>query len=314
MHWKKQNRLSQGLVRQMLSSNSEASPSSTVAESWISKLNIGEMKEMVRGMPEAKSCLEKADLRNLVASKFQSLEDYKAKQGMDGSSAASASTRLATLKTKIQSVLSQDRGVLNFEQYTPGKDHRERIKKLAKVAPELYDNPSITPRSKWFQHPRYRQNSQMPPYHIHFRQEMQEVLRCLYQAYVASDSSSRRQELRRASSIFHGSMRGLNGHVSIEEYACFPTYKSLHPHADIQFLYTDHEDLHQAETKFSNALTGLLEAPPPQQQQQQQSFSRDQLLNVLEGFLEFDDHLMSHLGEEEEIVVPMSLTEKNVHF
>ena len=48
--------------------------------------------------------------------------------------------------------------------------------------------------------------------------------------------------------------------------------------------------------------------------QQSESFSRDQILNTLEVFLAFDDVLVAHLGEEEEIVVPMSLTDKPVHF
>lgn len=263
-------------------------------------MSVREMKEVVKGMPEARGCIERADLESLVASTFPSMEAYQSK--------LQDQTKLESLRSRIQKVLSQDRGVLNFEHYTPGDEHLERMKKLKQVAPELYDNPSITPRSKWFQHPRYRQNSQMPPYHIHFRHEMQEALSSLYEAYHTEDPAKQRQYIRRASSTFHGSMRGLNGHVSIEEYACFPTYKHLHPHVDIRFLYDDHKHLHEEENAVSTALARLVEA------QQSESFSRDQILNTLEVFLAFDDVLMAHLGEEEEIVVPMSLTDKPVHF
>jgi len=37
-------------------------------------------------------------------------------------------------------------------------------------------------------------------------------------------------------------------------------------------------------------------------------------MSTLTLVLNFDDQLMTHLGEEEEIVVPMSLTEKPIWF
>ena len=130
----------------------------------------------------------------------------------------SLTIKAKTILERAQLVLSQDRGVLNFERYKPSQEHVRRMQSLAESAPELYNNPSITPRSKWFSHPRYHQNSQMPPFHVHFRQEMQGVIQYLVKAYSSGDPpKSVTSHIRRAHSTFVGSMRGLNGHVSIEE-------------------------------------------------------------------------------------------------
>ena len=292
----------QRVARMSASSSSSSTTTTNQGSSWVSRLSIAEMKQILKNIPESKTCIERSDLESLVLSRFQSMEDYK--QSMEDET-----TRLSSLRTKIHKVLSQDRGVENFEHYVTSKEHQGRMKQLKKIAPELYDNPSITPRSTWFQHPRYRQNSQMPPFHVHFRHEMQQVLTYLYQAYSAKDASNRKVNIRNASSTFHGSMRGLQGHVSIEEYTCFPTYKNLYPHVDIRFLYTDHRHLHNAEQNVSNSLTRLAEALG-----NGDSVDSSQIVETLELFLTFDDLLIAHLGEEEEIVVPMSLTDKDLYF
>lgn len=149
----------------------------------------------------------------------------------------------------------------------------------------------------------------MPPFHVHFRHELQIVVWSLSEAYNAavdgSDMAKIRHFIHRADRMFQGSMCGLNGHVSIEEYACFPTYQSLYPHVPIQFLVEDHEHLHTTEAEVTHALPKI---------SNKQNIGAEDLLSVLTAVVNFDDMLMSPLGEEEEIVVPMSLTEKNVHF
>lgn len=224
------------------------------------------------------------------------------------SNVASA-TRFESIKSKIKNVLDQDRRVENFEYYNTTPQHKERMKELAELAPELYNNPDITPRSKWFHHPRYRQNSQMPPYHVHFRVEMQETIWYLFRSYTMENSTSINQQndIRRAYSIFHSSMQGLNGHVQIEEYCCFPTYKSVFPHVDIQFLYSDHASLHH---EVQNVLDSFNALPV----NGKELLPQECILTLLEVVVAFDELLMSHLGEEEEIVVPMSLTGKEIIF
>jgi hypothetical protein len=250
--------------------------------------------------------------------------------------------RRQLMEQRIKTILAQRRTVLNFKHYTPSPVHYERMKELAQLMPHLYDNPEITPRSKWFSHVNYGRNSQMPPYHVHFREESQQVISFLYQAHQQlqlqqeqeheSESSSPTKKLvlsllKRASSMFQGSMRGLKGHVSIEEYMCFPKYASTFPNVDIRFLYDDHEELHKAEHDVQVQLIELVEAfshsssPLPSRSITGSSGDDDDgsslqllLTTTLQAVLEFDDLLLAHLGEEEEIVVPMSLTEKRIVF
>jgi hypothetical protein len=217
---------------------------------------------------------------------------------------------------RVKLILSQDRGVLNFENYTPSSGHVNRMKSLARTAPELYDSPHITPRSKWFSHEKWNQNSQMPPYHVHFRQELQDVVRYLFDAYNNNsnhhhpNNNKSTMMIQNAHSLFVGSMRGLNGHVSIEEYACFPLYVDTFPNVDIACLYKDHKQLHKSEKAVQKTLSSLLE----EEEKSSEKASRQAILSSLQVVLDFDDRLMAHLGEEEEIVVPMSLTDKDIWF
>jgi len=134
----------------------------------------------------------------------------------------------------------------------------------------------------------------MPPFHVHFRHEMQMVVQHVYEA--ALTAKCRPQQLRaikRASSYFQGCMRGLGGHVSIEEYACFPLYEQTFPNIDLTHLYKDHEDLHKAEAAVSEAFEEAL----------MRDYADDlaptaEMMELLHIVLEFDSHLMAHLGEE----------------
>ena len=188
------------------------------------------MKQLVALIPPSSSkshegCVERSDLENLVESYYESSNEAQS---------------ILTTITNLQRVLSQDRNKLNFEEYTVSDRHKQRLEELAKIAPELYDNPTITPRSTWFNHPKYYDNSQMPPFHVHFRQEIQTTLQYLYQALNNSgERSSDVQKLlniQSAQRYFNGCMRGLNGHVSIEEYACFPLYQKIFPIRQITIL------------------------------------------------------------------------------
>jgi hemerythrin-like domain-containing protein len=93
--------------------------------------------------------------------------------------------------------------------------------------------------------------------------------------------------------------------VSIEEYSVFPVYRDCFPEVNIDFLYHDHKSLKEAEHKIVNELEALA---------QKESVSKDEIVDCLQQVLDFDDQLMAHLGEEEEIVVPMSLTDQEIWF
>lgn len=270
------------------------SPSS----SWVTELTIKDLKGLVKFTPSASGCLERYDFENVVQAHYKSFDE--------------AQSTLQALH-RLQKILGQDRGVLNYESYIPSGRHVKRLKELRKVAPDLYDNPSITPRSKWFQHPMYRMNAQMPPFHVHFREELQMTLQYLYESLkiLASneniDHEKVLQRVQSARNCFHSCMRGLNGHVRIEEYACFPIYQQTFPNVDLKCLWEDHEELHQAELGVGKAFDNFLHNRKADDQ-------RTALIALVQIVLDFDDHLMQHLGEEEELVVPLSLTEKRIHF
>ena len=271
---------------------------------WPSDLQIKELKQLLKLTPSSNAktndLLERSDLEHLIRDHYENVDR--------------ARTTLSTLD-RLQTALGQDRGVLNFEHYTSSAQHKARIEKLATLAPKLYDNPQITPRKKWFQHPMYRRNSQMPPFHVHFREELQTTLQYLYSALENSikaennDESIVQKHVQQASQYFHGCMRALNGHVRIEEYACFPLYEQVFPNIKLKFLYEDHEELHRFDARVSKAFDDFCS-----RKEKTATTTMDELLKLVELVLDFDKHLLAHLGEEEELVVPLSLTEKPIHF
>lgn len=291
--------------------------SDTTSEAgWTPKFKISEMLLLLEDVPDAAQCLERSEMESMVREHFSSMEEARAileskKESKKKAKQQRQGQRRNDPLERLQRVLSQDRAVLNFDQYTTSTEHNKRMAVLKEKAPELFDDPNLTPRSKWFNHKHWNRNSQMPPFHVHFRVEMQDVLRLLYEAYAASTKNPKTQmrAIRNANSHFNGCMRGLSGHVRIEEYACFPLFKKAFPHADVSFLEKDHKHLHKKEKEvnkaFSDAVLRLSakDCIPP-----------DQVLALTETVLDFDDCLMAHLGEEEELVVPMSLTDKEIMF
>lgn len=219
---------------------------------------------------------------------------------------------------QLKILLSQKRNDLNFKDYTVSERHAKRMQHLAESVPEVYSNPSSTYRSKWFDHPNYRRNSQMPMFHVHFRQEMQSVLWNLEKAHqLVCNGKDPQQSCKNAFWQFQSCMGGLNGHVSIEEYAWFPVFQNLFPEVDLQFLFEEHGRLHRTEGKVMQALQDLTEASSPtkkkkqQEQEQQQDEDHDLeelVVSCIQMALDFDQQLMGHLGEEEEILMPMALT------
>ena len=108
----------------------------------------------------------------------------KRTHSQEDSAASTPSTAFLLLKERIQAILAQNRQAENFVHYQSSEQHKLRLQRLVELAPELYDNPDVTPRQKWFSHARYYDNSQMPPFHIHFRYELQAVVKSLWQAWI----------------------------------------------------------------------------------------------------------------------------------
>jgi iron-sulfur cluster repair protein YtfE (RIC family) len=179
-------------------------------------------------------------------------------------------------------------------------------------------------------HANWSKRAQMPAYRVHFRQEMQQLCRYLKDAYYsytnATDTNSNKATtrtttaiIRRAQSMFAGSMKGLSGHVQIEEQALFPIFKRRHATVDTSFLYDDHKHLHTlervAQSHFHQLQLLLLtrqQQPPQVNSSGGLLLEQEATLLLLEAtllhVLAFDDALMNHLGEEEEVLVPLTLS------
>ncbi|KAG1672127.1 hypothetical protein FOA52_001715 [Chlamydomonas sp. UWO 241] len=128
---------------------------------------------------------------------------------------------------------------VNFQQYTVGPEQEGRLQALG---------AKLIPRALWWQHPNYKGRTQMPLYHVHYRQEMQQV---------------------------------------------------AHPEQDLGFLYEDHQVLHQLEEGLTGAMEALLrdKGEPGQGAK----------VALVRAALQMDSALITHLGEEEEVVVPLTL-------
>jgi iron-sulfur cluster repair protein YtfE (RIC family) len=329
---------------------------SDASSSWIKELTVKEMKQLLKNgssvvSAAAAKCVERGELEALVHSQFASLqgarETLTAIQNTptaDADPSSSSSSATTTSLFKLQSILGQDRGKTSFTQYQTSQKHKDRLDKYKTVAPDIFDNPQKTPRTKWFSHANWSKNPQMPSYHVHFRDEMQQVFRYLYNAYHASiitttttttkDKATNSRvvvssAIQRAHSMFVGSMQGLSGHVRIEEQTLFPMLKRKHPTVDISFLYDDHKHLHKLERVAQSHLEQLVVMTRQQQQQQQaldekrsssgllpekKNNTTMQILNATLHVLAFDDALVNHLGEEEEVVVPLMLSSPNLRF
>mmetsp|Transcript_57 Transcript_57/g.93 ORF Transcript_57/g.93 Transcript_57/m.93 type:complete len:267 (-) Transcript_57:121-921(-) len=226
-------------------------------------------------------------------------------------------------QTQLKIILNQQRDVLNFQEYAVSEEHMNRMQQLAESVPEVFNNPSSTHRSKWFDHPNYHRNIQMPKFHVHFRQEMQSVLSHLDKAHDqvllarfndCKSSTFQFQNCKSAYLQFQNFVGGLNGHFSMEEYAWFPVFQKHYPEIDLEFLYEDHGHLHQKKGKVLQALQDLMDASCSRRRQQQQEEVveqqeelEEQVVSCIQLTMDFDQQLMGHLGEEEEILMPMSL-------
>jgi len=256
---------------------------SAVANNWIKELKVSQLK-MVLGA-KAIGCTEKGELEALVVESNMTHEEVLLK--------VNQSNTMEHLKR----ILGEDRGVVLFSNYTPSRQHMDRMEHLQRQLPRMFDNPDLTPRTKWLSHRNWHRHPQMPPYHVHFRQEMQDAMRFLHQAHAERSALAARQALR----MFQGCMRGLNGHVSIEEYAVFPQFQERYPNVDMKFLYEDHQHLHQAEEITKKALSQLVV------QFEAGDASPENTIYAIDALLIFDQQLMAHLAEEEEFIVPMTL-------
>jgi len=136
----------------------------------------------------------------------------------------------ADLEAKLAQILVSPRGDLMYTDYTPSKEHKRYMEAL----PEKLK----IPRSQWMTH-KNRYNMMMPQYHVHFRQELQDIVCELNDSYT-NPSARSVMHLRKVVHFFAGSNRGLQGHVTIEEQHIFPKFQEAHKSIDMGVLYAAH--------------------------------------------------------------------------
>jgi hypothetical protein len=254
-----------------------------VMQSWVRNRSIKELKVLMSVKGLSWSGLERTDIDNLIIENFPNIEE--------ATEVLSGVPDQETL-IRLQRTLSEDRHSVNFTSYQTSDEHKSRIS----TRPSRMN----IPRELWFKHPNYPKQHQMPTYHVHFREEMQSVLSHLLSWY--QNTSTR--DFTKAYRYFHGSMEGLHGHVQIEEGYFFPKLQSAHPDFDLRFLYQDHQVLHQAEANLKEKLEMVSKKL---RQGKDADVTNQEKLSVLRLAVEFDEILINHLGEEEEIVVPLCL-------
>ena len=270
----------------------------------------------------------------------------------------------------IEAILAQNRNQVDFRAFVPSRRHLERMESWAAAAASVEDESSAArkggkdnkpsssiapavstvlnspessilsvlgalwiPRDKWLQHPAWNEGFQMAPYHVHFRVEMQQVLKIVWDVHASTSSSSSSSSsseigyvsnenmgidtrtstrMRDALRLLTDSLSTLGAHVRIEERRVFPQLQQALPQVDLSFLNDDHGVLlaqernllataHQASRAVESArqLTKVTTAAVVT--------ARLSLAALLCSLVAFDACLLSHLGEEEDIVTPMML-------
>jgi hypothetical protein len=248
-------------------------------EAWVGNLTIKELKILMSWKGITWTGFERRDIEGLLLQSYSTIEEAK-----DVLSGADNEKFLS----KLEQLLLEDRHVINYRSYQTSEEHQSRIS----TRPQRMN----IDRERWFKHPNYSSRQQMPPYHVHFREEMQFVLSLL----ISWFRNLTTRDLNKAYRVFCDSMEGLHGHVQIEERYFFPQLQSSHPDFDLTFLYQDHQRLHSAEENLKRNFEKFASI-------QEQVMTNQDKLSLLRLAVEFDEMLINHLGEEEEIVVPLCL-------
>jgi len=102
---------------------------------------------------------------------------------------------------KLWHAARENRARQNYTAYEVGPDHSKRVMSLG---------DKFVSREDWWTHPKYRKRPQMPPYHVHFREEMQECIKLLL-AWYNSGREPTHQFLQTGRDVFGSCMGGLRG-------------------------------------------------------------------------------------------------------
>lgn len=129
-------------------------------DNWAKWLKVSQLKQILRArsVDKERGCIERSELENLAMTNIGSLEEAREilnqnRQDAAKSSFKNNSNRYSTVMGQLKQVLSDDRDVLIYANYTPSQEHLERIERAKKEMPLIFDNPDLTQRDNWLQHP-----------------------------------------------------------------------------------------------------------------------------------------------------------------
>lgn len=215
---------------------------------------------------------------------------------------------------RLRKLLAEDRSTEIFENYTAGLSHITRMRKMRTVQPEL-----CIPRNDWMQHENWSLNKQMTSYHIPIRSKMQQCLRELVMCFDAIGRSGEIVQLggeqleimsdniASAFKAFRMCIMVLSGHADKEEHNTFPSLMHFFPKVDIKDMFDSHEGLDSAAEAVRDMFSELISHLAKGAVSTHKSNAHKQLADLIDAAMQFDAHLNQHLGEEEELAVPMSL-------
>jgi len=189
---------------------------------------------------------------------------------------------------QLQAILSDKRrGQEIYEDYSTSSEH---ISFISNLPPELQ-----LPRNEWIKHDHWDVTPLMTSFHVKFRISLQQIIRALVSAYIGTHGTDVPRAAQNEFSL------ELEKHAHLEEQNIFPVLEELFPKARgmREALQTAHIELEKSETAINNMFSEI-----DDDKCYKGSLALRKLITAM---VNYDTQLMQHLGEEEEIVVPMGL-------
>ena len=227
------------------------------------------------------------------------------------------------LVTQLQTILATTYPpTLHVVPYSPPPHHRQRLKHIYATHPAL-----CIPREEWTSHENWSLNKQMTQYHMPIRRVLHKVICGICEGYETQQHSlvnttiddaithtvelPFRQTLSTAHTQFQQLVWILEGHAEREETHLFRRMAEVFPGIDFTTMYTAHRAIDTCIERVQERFGWILQhQSPPYTNSNPRTTGMDPLVTqLLTALLALHTHLMDHLNEEEDILVPMSLVQ-----
>ena len=233
------------------------------------------------------------------------------------------------LVTQLQTILATTYPpTLHVVPYSPPPHHRQRLKHIYATHPAL-----CIPREEWTSHENWSLNKQMTQYHMPIRRVLHKVICGICEGYETQQHSlvnttiddaithtvelPFRQTLSTAHTQFQQLVWILEGHAEREETHLFRRMAEVFPGIDFTTMYTAHRAIDTCIERVHEQFRWILQhqSPPrtnsnPHTNSNPRTTGMEPMVKpLLTALLALHTHLIDHLNEEEDILVPMSLVQ-----